>query len=162
MRSRSAEDAGVQQVDAGRSPLVGQVDEAHLVYQGLRHVLQQAAHQVGVGIDDDDGVSVPARSLLLELVADDVVHQCGLAHAGAGDVEVVSSQQVGGEVNLPGRSGGGVADVGAAADAAGGGQQHLRPGAGHQGRLVTRSGRVPQAGRLADAHDAALAEESGA
>ena len=65
-------------------------------------------------------------------------------------------------MNLPGRSGGGVADVGAAPDAAGGGQQHLRPGAGHQGRLVTRSGRVPQAGRLADAQDAALAEESGA
>ncbi len=115
-----------------------------------------------MGVDDDDGVSVPARSLLLELVADDVLHECGLAHAGAGDVEVVSSQQVGGEVNLPGRSGGGVADVGAAADAAGGGQQHLRPGAGHQGRLVPRSGRVPQAGRLADAHDAALAEQAGA
>ena len=156
------EDAGVQQVDAGRSPLVGQVDEAHLVYQGLRHVLQQAAHQVGVGVDDDDGVSVPARSLLLELVADDVLHECGLAHAGAGDVKVVSSQQVGGEVNLPGCSGGGVADVGAAADVADGGQQHLRPGTGHQGRLVPRSGRVPQAGRLADAHDAALVEESGA
>ena len=156
------EDAGVQQIDAGSSPLVGQVDEPHLLDEGLRDVLEQAAHQVGVGVHDHDGVAVPALGLLPHLVGDDVVHEGGLAHAGAGDVEVVASQQVVGEVNLPGRSGGGVADVGAAADAAGGGQQHLGPGAGHQWRLVPGSRRVPQAGRLADAQDAALAEESGA
>ena len=125
-------------------------------------MLQQASHQVGEGIDDDDDVSVPPLGLLPHLVDDDVVHQGGLAHAGAGDVEVVPPEEVVGEVDLPGRAGGGVADVGAAADAAGRGQQHLGPGAGHQWRLVPGSRRVPQAGRLADAHDAALPEQAGA
>ena len=106
-------------------------------------------------------LSLPC-GLLPHLVDDDVLHQGGLAHAGAGHVEVVPSEQVVGEVNLPRRSGGGVADVGAAPDAAGGGRQHLRPGAGHQGRLVPRSRRVPEAGRLPHSHDAAPAEESGA
>ena len=136
VRSRSEKMRVSRRVDAGSAPLVGQVDEPHLLDEGLRDVLEQPAHQVGVGVHDDDGVSVPALGLLPHLVGDDVVHQGGLAHAGAGDVEVVASQQVVGEVNLPGRSGGGVADVGAAADAAGGGQQHPGPGAGHQWRLV--------------------------
>ena len=126
------------------------------------HLPEQAAHQVGVGIDDDDGVAVPARRLLPHLVGDDVVHQGGLAHAGAGHVEVMAAQQVFGEVDLPGRSGGGVADVGAAADAAGRGHEHPGTGAGHQGRLVPGARRVPEAGRLADAHDTALAKEAGA
>ena len=95
------EDAGVQEVDAGRSPLVGQVDEPHLLDEGVGDVLEQPAHQVGVGVHDDDGVSVPALGLLPHLVGDDVVHEGGLAHAGAGDVEVVASEQVVGEVDLP-------------------------------------------------------------
>ena len=42
------------------------------------------------------------------------------------------------------------------------GQERPRAGPLHQGRLVARSGRVPQAGGLADAQHAAPAEESGA
>ena len=153
------EDAGVQQVDAGRSPVVGQVDEPHPAGDGLRHLLQQARHQVGVGVHHDDGVVVPARRLLPELVGHDVLHQRGLAHAGAGHVEVMAAQQVLGEVDLPGSSGGGLSHRRAAPHAAGRGQQ--RPGAGtlHQGRLVPLAGRVPQGGRLADPQDAALAEQ---
>ena len=154
------EDAGVQQVDAGGTGLVGQVDEAHLVHQGLGDLFQDSGHQVGVGVHDHDGVGVPSRRLLLELVGDDVVHQGGLAHAGAGHVEVVAAQQVLGEPDGLARSRSRVPDQRAAAEAAGRGQQ--RPGAGafHQRRLVTLAGRVPQGGHLADAQDAALSEES--
>ena len=59
------EDAGVEEIDAGSAPPVGQIDEPYLACEGLRHVPKQVAHQVGVGIDDDDGVAVPARRLLL-------------------------------------------------------------------------------------------------
>ena len=69
------EDAGVQQVDAGGAGLVGEVDEAHPAREGVGYVFEDAGHQVGVGVDDHDGVSVPARRLLLHLVRDDVVHQ---------------------------------------------------------------------------------------
>ena len=120
------------------------------VDEGVGDVLQEAAHQVGVGIDDDYGVPVPALGLLPHLVDDDVVHQGGLAHGGAGDVGVVPAQQVIGEVDLPGRAGRGVADMGAAPDAARRGQQRLR----------AWLPAVPQAGRLADSHHPALAEES--
>ena len=85
-------DAGVQQVYAGGAGLVGQVDQAHPVAEGIGDLDQDAVHQVGVGVHDDDGVAVPARRLLPKLVADDVVHQGGLAHAGAGHVEVVAAQ----------------------------------------------------------------------
>ena len=58
------EDAGVEQVDARRAPLIGEVDQPHPVGYLLRDLLQESAHQVGVGVDHDDGVSVPARCLL--------------------------------------------------------------------------------------------------
>ena len=153
------EDAGVQQVDAGSAGFVGQVDELHPVHQGLGHLGQDALHQVGVGVYDDDGVAVPARRLLPELVGDYVLHQGGLAHAGPGHVEVVAVEQVIGEVDLAGDAAGGVAHRGAGPDAPGRGGQ--RPGAGplHQGRLVALPRRVPQGGRLPDAQDAALAEQ---
>ena len=65
------EDAGVQQVDARRPLLVGQVYQPDLVYQGLRHLTEQPGHQVGMGIDDDDGVAVPSCRLLPHLVDGD-------------------------------------------------------------------------------------------
>ena len=88
------EDAGVQQVDAWRAGLVAQVYQAYLVDEGLRDLFQDSGHQVGVGVHDDDGVVVAALGLFTQLVADDVVHQGGLAHAGAGHVEVVTPEQV--------------------------------------------------------------------
>ena len=88
------EDAGVQQVDAGRAGRVGQIYEPNLVHQGLGDVFQDSGHQVGVGVHHHDGVAVAASGLLPQLVADYVVHQGGLAHAGAGHVEVVAAQQV--------------------------------------------------------------------
>ena len=155
------EDAGVQQVDAGGARLVGQVDEAHLVGDLFGDVFEDAGHQVGVGIDDNDGVAVPACRLLLQLVRDKVVHEGGLAHAGAGDVEVVAAQQVVGESNLPPGSRGGVAHQGAAPDALRRGAERPRAGPLHQGRLVACSGRVPEAGDLTDSQDAAPAEQAG-
>ena len=103
------EDAGVQQVDAGGAGLVGQVDEPHPVDERLRDVLHQSGNQVGVGVYDHNGVRVSAFGLLPQLVCDEVVHQGGLAHAGAGHVEVVAAQQVLGEADLPLGSCGGVA-----------------------------------------------------
>ena len=118
------------------------------------------AHQVGVGIDHDDGVPVPALGLLPHLVGDDVVHEGGLAHAGAGHVEVVPPEEVVGEVDLPGRAGGGVADVGAAPDAAGRGQ-HRRVGGrwGAPGSRRSAPPRRPAGGRAAfvEAGEAAAA-----
>ena len=42
--------------------------------RGLGNVLHQPGHQVGVRVDDDDGVVVPALGLLPYLVDDEVVH----------------------------------------------------------------------------------------
>ena len=64
----------VEEVDAGGEGLVGQVDEAHPVGDLVGDVLHQPLHQVGVGVDDDDGVLVPARRLLAHLV--DVTTWC--------------------------------------------------------------------------------------
>ena len=108
MRSRSEEDAGVQQVDAGSSRVVRQVYEAHPVYERVGDLFEQPFHQVGVGIDHHDGVAVPALRLLHHLVGYYVVHQGGLAHAGAGHVEVVTPEQVFGKSDRPPVSGGGV------------------------------------------------------
>ena len=135
---------GVQQVDARHSPRVGQVDEPHLAGDLLRHLLQESGHQVGVGVHHD-GVAVPPRRLLPELVGDGVVHQGGL---GAGHVEVVAFEQVVGEVDFPPPAGGGFAHRRALAGAPGRGKQHSRAGPLHQGRLVPLAGRVPQGGRL--------------
>ena len=162
MRFEVREDAGVQQVDAGGARLVGQVDEAHPVDERFGDVFEDAGHQVGVGVDDDDGVRVPASGLLPHLVRDEVVHEGGLAHAGAGDVEVVAAEQVLGEADLPLRSCGGVSHQRAAPGAPGRGAERPCAGALHQGRLVAGSGRVPQGGDLADSQDAPLAEQAGA
>ena len=129
---------------------------------GLRDVFEDAGHQVGVGVYDHDGVRVPALGLLPQLVCDKMVHEGGLAHAGAGDVEVVTPEQVFGEADLPLRPCGGVAHQRAAPDALGRGAERPRAGPLHQGRLVAGSGRVPQAGGLADAQHAAPAEQAGA
>ena len=154
------EDAGVQQVDAGGAGLVGQVDQPHPVDERLWDVFEDAGRQVGVGVDDDDGVRVPALGLLPQLVRDEVVHQGGLAHAGAGDIEVMTPEQVFGEADLPLGSCGGVADQRASPDALG--RRAERPCAGplHQGRLVSGAGRVPEAGDLADSQDAAPPEQA--
>ncbi len=102
----------------------------------------------------------PAFGLFPELVGDDVVHQGGLAHAGAGHVEVVAAQQVLGETDGLADPRGSVSHQRPAAHAPGRGQQ--RPGAGafQERRLIPLAGRVPQGGHLADARDAAPAEES--
>ena len=147
------EDAGVQQVDAGGAGLVRQVDESHPVDEGLGDVFEDAGHQVGVGVDDDDGVRVPALGLLPHLVDDEVVHEGGLAHAGAGDVEVVAAQQVFGEADGPGLARRGVSHQRPSPDALRRRQERPCTGPLHQGRLVAGSGRVPQAGDLADAQD---------
>ena len=156
------EDAGVQQVDAGSAAPVGQVDEPDPVGERFRNMLQQSAHQVGVRVDHHDRVTVPARRLLAHLVGDDVVHEGGLAHAGAGHVEMMAPEQIAGEVDLPRRCGHRVPDVGSSPHPPGRRQQHLRPCAGHKGRLVTRSRRVPQGRHLTDTQDAAGAEQPGA
>ena len=162
MRSRSGEDAGVEQVDAGSAPAVGQVDEPHPVDEGLGDVLHEPGHQVGVGVYDDDGVAVPALGLLPHLVGGDVVHEGGVAHAGAGNVEVVTPQQVLGEADGLGLARRGVSHQRASLYAPGGGIEGPCAGALDQGRLVACAGRVPQAGGLADSQDAAPAEQAGA
>ena len=156
------EDAGVQQVDAGGAGLVRQVDQPHAVDERLRDVFEDAGNQVGVGVYDHDGVRVPALGLLPQLVRDEVVHEGGLAHAGAGDVEVVTPEQVLGEADLPLGSCGGVSHQRAAPDALGRGAERPRAGPLHQGRLISGAGRVPEAGDLADAQHAAPAEQPGA
>ncbi len=124
------------------------------------HLLQDAGHQVGVGVHHHDGVAVPARGLLPQLVGDDVVHQGGLAHAGAGHVEVVAAQQVLGEADLPGLPRRGVAHQGAALDALGRGQSALEPERSTRGvSSPLRAGATGQAD-LADAQDAAPPEQA--
>ena len=131
------------------------------VARGSGTCSRRRAHQVGVGIDDDDGVAVPARRLLPELVGDDVVHQGALAHAGAGDVEVVAAQQVAGEADGTGLARGGVADARAALDACGAtGVSAREPDRSTRGVSSPCSGRMPEGGHLADAQDAAPAEEA--
>ena len=154
--------AGVQQVDTGGAGLVGEVDEAHPVDERLGDVLEDPGRQVGVGVYDDDGVVVPARRLFPQLVCHEVVHQRALAHAGAGDVEVVTPEQVVGEADFPFGAGGGVSHQRAAPGALGRGAERPRAGPFHQGRLVAGAGRVPQGGDLAHPQDAAFAEQAGA
>ena len=156
-----AEDAGVEEVDAGEALLRGEVHEPHLVGERRRHVPEDLSDEVGVGIDDDDGVPVAPRGLLAHLVGDEVAHEGGFAHARAGHVEVVAAEEVVGKADLPGRRGDGVAHVGASRGAPRRGKQHLRAGTGHEGCLVACSGRVPEGGDLAHAEDAASAEEAG-
>ena len=156
------EDAGVEQVDAGSAPVVRKVDEPHPVSEGLRHVLQQSSHEVCVGIDDDDGVSVPALGLLTHLVRHQVVHEGGLAHSGAGDIEVVAVEQVVGEPDGSGLARRGVSHQRSSLHASRRRQENPCAGALHEGRLVPGSGRVPQGGGLADSQDAPAPEEAGA
>ena len=125
-------------------------------------MFEDSGHEVGVGIDDDDGVAVPARRLLRHLVRDDVVHERGLAHAGAGHVEVVTPQQVFGEADLPPGPCGGVAHESAAPGSLRRWAERPRAGPLHQRRLVARSWRVPQRGDLTDAEHAAPSEQAGA
>ena len=122
----------------GGAGLVRQVDEAHAVDERLRDVFEDAGHQVGVGVYDHDGVRVPALGLLPHLVRDKMVHEGGLAHAGAGDVEVVTPEQVFGEADLPLGSCGGVSHQRAAPDALCRGAERPRAGPLHQGRLIPR------------------------
>ena len=122
--------------------------------------MSRSGHQVGVGVHHDDGVVVPTGGLLPELVGHDVVHQGGLAHARAGHVEVVAPEQVVGEVDLPGRSAGGVADGGARSDTPGLGRQGSGAGPLHQRSLVALTWRVPQGRRLAHTQHTAPAKET--
>ena len=161
VRSLSEKTRVSQQVDAGGSPLVGEVDETHPVCEGWGDVVKQPLHQVGVGVYHHDGVRVPSLGLLLELVGDDVVHEGGLAHAGAGHVEVVTPKQVRGEVDVPWLARGGVSHWSAVADPSRRGEEHPGAGAFHQRRLVPGSRRVPEGRHLPYPQDAAAAEESG-
>ena len=117
------------------------------VDEGVGDVLQEAAHQVVVDPHADlVGGPVPALGLLPHLVDDDVVHQGGLAHAGAGDVEVVPGKWI-------------FRGVPVVVSPTWGPPRTLR--AVGSSVLAPDSRRVPQAGRLADCHHAALAEGSG-
>ena len=153
------EDAGVQQVDAHRAPRVGEVDEADVGDEGFGHVLQQGVDEVGVGVDDDDGVAVASCGLLPQPVGHDVVHEGGLAHLGACDVEVVAAG-VAGEVDGPGPAHGGLAHGHAGAEAPGGGHERPCARAVHEGRVVAGGRGMPEGRGLADADDAAPAEQS--
>ena len=97
VRSRSGKRRASSRLMPGARLLVGQVDETHLVDERLGHLLQQPCHQVGVGVDDDDGVGACPAAFSFSKWAMMLAISCGLAHAGAGDVEVVSMQQVVGE-----------------------------------------------------------------
>ena len=112
-------------------------------------------------IDDDYGVAVSSRRLLPHLVNDDVVHEGGLAHSRTCDVEVVTAQQVAGEFyfRLPSRTC--VTDRRASPDAARGRHQHPGPRTLDQGRFVSGSRRVPQAGDLSNPQYAPTTEEAG-
>ena len=94
-------------------------------------------------------------------MGDDVLHEGGLAHAGACHVEVVPSEQVVGEADAAGWVGGRVADMRADGEFAAGGGEHAgtRPFDGR--RLVTSRGGMPECGDLPDAEDSAPAEEAG-
>ena len=126
-------DPRVQQVDPRRLRIVSQVDEVDPVDDLLWDLLQQVVDQVGVGVDDYNGVVVPPRCLLPHLVQDDVLHQRGFAHAGAGHVEVVAARGVIGEVDLAGAASHRVPHVGAAGGGLGRRVQNPGPGAGHRG-----------------------------
>ena len=113
-----------------------------------------------MGVDDDDGVAVATGRLLPQLVGDDVVHEGGLAHARAGDVEVVAAEEIAGEADGLGPARGRLAHEGALAHIPRGRQERFRSRAPDEGCLVLRTWRVPEGGRLAHADDAAAAEES--
>ena len=84
-----------------------------------------------------------------------------LAHARSRHVEVVAAQEVLGEVDGPCRPGDGLSHGRAAPGALRIGMQHPRTGAADEGHFVTRAGRMPEGGHLANAEDAALPEEAG-
>ena len=161
VRSRSEKTRVSSRLTPGAPRSSARSDEANGVGNLRGNVPEQSLNQVCVGIDDDDGVAVPARRLLIHLVSHEVVHEGGLAHAGAGGVEVVASQQVVGEADLPGIARSGLSHQRAAHDAPGGRSKRPRSRPLHQGRLVTCSRRVPQGRRLTHPYDAAPAEQSG-
>ena len=160
MRSRSGKTLASSRLMPGGPGFVGQVDEVHLVGDLLGDLFQQVVDQVGVGIDYYDGVLVPARRLLPHLVDHHVQHQRGLAHAGAGQVEVMMARGVIGEVHRAGSPAHGVTHVGAAGDALGRGIQDPRPGAGHRGQLVCGPQGVPQGGQLPHSQHVASPEQA--
>ena len=155
-----AEDAGVEEVDAGEALLRAEVHEPYLVDEGFWDVPEEIGHEVGVGVDDDDGVAVAPRRLLPQLVGDDVVHEGGLAHARAGHVELVTVEEVAREADGARPARRRLAHERALAHVPRGGEKRLRPRASHERRLVPRARRVPECGRLAHAEDTAAAEQS--
>ncbi len=148
------EDARVEQVDAGVAALAREVEQAYLPRQGLGDLLEDVGDEVGVGVDDDDRVAIAARRLLAQPVRDEVLHERRLAHARARDVEVVAAQQVVGEADLPRRARRRLADERPAAYVPRLGDEHPRPGARDERRLVLRPRRVPERHGLAHAEHA--------
>ena len=133
VRSLSPKTASVQQVDARYPLLVGQVYEPHLVHELRGYVAEEGVHQVGVGIQDDDGVSASTRRPLPHLVDYHVVHEGGLAHAGPGYVEVVTLQQIIGKADFSSLPRSALAHQGALFGPLGGGHEGPGAGTGHQG-----------------------------
>ena len=147
----------VHQVDPRRLRIVSPVDEVDPVDDLLWDLLQQVVDQVGVGVDDYNGVVVPPRCLLPHLVQDDVLHQRGFAHAGAGHVEVVAARGVIGEVDLAGAASHRVPHVGAAGGGLADGYRTRAPG----GAPWVAGPRPPggaQGGQLPHAQDVATLE----
>ena len=155
VRSRSAKTRASSRLMPGAPLLVGQVYEIHLVDDLLGHPLQDVRHQVGVGVYDDDGVVVPPGSLLQQQVLHDVQHQGGLAHAGAGHVEVVAVEGVLLEVDFLGPAAGRVSHVGSAGPGPGRWMQHPGTGAGYPGQLVSPAQGMPQGSQLPRSQDVA-------
>ena len=131
----------------------------HPVGKLFGDVFEDAVHQVGVGIDDHDGVRVPARRLLPHLVGDHVVHEGGFAHAGACHVEVVTAQQVFGEVDRRGPARRGVSYQRASPGSLRRWAEHPCSRPLHQRCLVARPRWVPEARGLPDSQHAAPSEQ---
>ena len=155
-RSPVGEQVRVQQVDSGHTLVVREVDQVDLIDDLLWDKVQEGAHQVAVGVDDYDGVVVLSLGLRFQLVGDHVLHECGLSHAGLGDVEVVLPEQVAGEVDGPlAAAGDSLADGRSLPDAPRQGVDGACAGAFQQGHLVASPGHVPQGGHLAGVEHAA-------
>ena len=73
---------GIDQIDTGNPVHSAEVQQPYLVGDLRGNQLHDLVHQVGMGVDDDDGPVVLALRLAPQLVIDDVLDQRGLPHAG--------------------------------------------------------------------------------
>ena len=121
------------------------------------HQLEYLPHQVGVGIDDDDGVVVLARGLAPQLVVDDVLDQGGLAGAGTAQDDAVLPYGGLGQADgaVPGHADQWAGVLIAGAEIAQEGDQRAGGDALHGRHFAHAQGQVPDRGGLPCREDGA-------